>query len=71
MRSKKIVELKHWNSPTLSIQFKQHHTLDYLQKPVTYFWEMNWSMYVTEHISAIRMKSPCVIVHKQDSHNAK
>jgi len=35
-----------------------------------YFWEMNWSIYVNEHISAIRMKSPCVIVHKQDSHNA-
>ncbi len=29
----------------------------------------NVSIYVNEHISAIRMKSPCVIVHKQDSQN--
>ncbi len=41
---------------------KLHHTMDFLQKPVTY---SKVSIYINEHISAIRMKSPCVIVHKQ------
>ncbi len=30
----------------------------------------NVSIYVNEQIIGIRMKSPCVIVHKQDSQNA-
>ncbi len=45
--------------------------MDFLQKPVTYSNYLvhlsKVSIYVNEHISAIRMKSPCVIVHKQDS----
>ncbi len=53
--------------------YKQHHTIDYLQKPVIYSKSLvnlsKVSIYVNEHISAIRMKSPCVIVHKQDSPN--
>ncbi len=53
--------------------YKQH-TMDFLQKPVTYKKSLVYlskvSIYVNEHISAIRMKSPCVIVHKQDSQNA-
>ncbi len=44
--------------------------MDFLQKPVTYSKSLvhfsKVSIYVNEHISAIRMKSPCVIVHKQD-----
>ncbi len=48
--------------------------MDFLQKPVTYSKSLvrlsNVSIYVNEHISAIRMKSPRVIVHKQDSQNA-
>ncbi len=40
--------------------YKQHHTIDYLQKPVTYsksFVHLSKvSIYVNEHISAIRMK---------------
>ncbi len=51
--------------------YKQHHTIDYLQKPVIYSKSLvhlsKVSIYVNEHISAIRMKSPCVFVHKQDS----
>ncbi len=54
--------------------YKQHDTMDFLQKPVTYsksFVHLSKvSIYVNEHISAIRMKSPCVIVHKQDRQNA-
>ncbi len=54
--------------------YKQHRTMDFLQKPVTYSKSLvhlsKLSIYVNEHISAIRMKSPCVIVHKQDSQNA-
>ncbi len=50
---------------------KQHHTTDYLQKAVTYSESLvhlsKVSIYVNEQISAIRMKSPCVIVHKQDA----
>ncbi len=50
--------------------YKQHHTIDYLQKPVTYSKSLVYlskvSFYVNEHISALRKKSPCVIVHKQD-----
>ncbi len=42
--------------------YNMHHTMDFLQKPVTY---SKVSIYINEHISAIRMKSPCVIVHKQ------
>ncbi len=53
--------------------YKQHHKIDYLQKPVIYSKYLvnlsKVSIYVNEHISAIRMKSPCVIVHKQDSQN--
>ncbi len=52
--------------------YKQHHTMDFPQKPVTYSKSLvhlsKVSNYVNEHFSAIRMKSPCVIVHKQDSH---
>ncbi len=48
--------------------------MDFLQKPVTYSKSLvhlsKVSIYVNEHISAIRMKSPWVIVHKQDSQNA-
>ncbi len=48
--------------------------MDFLQKPVTYSTSLvhlsKVSIYVNEHISAITMKSPCVIVHKQDSQNA-
>ncbi len=48
--------------------------MDFLQKPVTYSKSLvhlsKVSIYVNEHISAIRIKSPCVIVHKQDSQNA-
>ncbi len=44
--------------------------MDYLQKPVTYSKSLvhlsKVSIYVNEHNSAIQMKSPCVIVHKQD-----
>ncbi len=44
--------------------------MDYLQKPVTYSKSLvhlsKVSIYVNEHTSAIQMKSPCVIVHKQD-----
>ncbi len=44
--------------------------MDYLQKPETYSKSLvnllKVSIYVNEHISAIRMKSPCVIVHKQE-----
>ncbi len=54
--------------------YKQHRTMDFLQKPVTYSKSLvhlsKVSIYVNKHISAIRMKSPCVIVHKQDSQNA-
>ncbi len=43
--------------------------MDFLQKPVTYSKSLvhlsKVSIYVNEHFSAIRMKSPCVIVHKQ------
>ncbi len=47
--------------------YKQHHTIDYLQKPVTYSNSLvHLSICANEHTSAIRMKSPCVIVHKQD-----
>ncbi len=50
--------------------YKQHHTIDYLQKPVTYskslFNLLKVSISINEHISAIKMKSYCVIVHKQD-----
>ncbi len=47
--------------------------MDYLQKPVTYSKSLvhlsKVSSHVNEqHISAIR--SPCVIVHKQESQNA-
>ncbi len=53
--------------------YRQHHTMDFLQKPVTYSKSVvhlsKVSIYVNEHMSAIRMKSPCVIVHKQDSQN--
>ncbi len=42
----------------------------YLQKAVTYSKCLvhlsKVSIYVNEHISAIRMKSPHVFVHKQD-----
>ncbi len=48
--------------------------MDNVPTPVTYSKSLlhlsNASIYVNEHISAIRMKSPCVIVHKQDSQNA-
>ncbi len=48
--------------------------MDFLQKPVTYSKSLvhlsKVSVYVNEQTSGIRMKSPCVIVHKQDSHNA-
>jgi len=48
--------------------------MDYLRKPVPYpkpFVHLSkLSIYVNEHISAIKMTSPCVIVHKQDSQNA-
>ncbi len=48
--------------------------MDVLQKPVNYSKSLvhlsKLSIYVNEHISAIRMKNPCVIVHKQDSHSA-
>ncbi len=51
--------------------FCNHHTIDYLQKTVTYLNSLvhlsKVSIYVNEHISAIRMKSLCVIVHKQES----
>ncbi len=54
--------------------YKQHYTMDFLQKPVTSSKPLvhlsKLSIYVNDHISAIRMKSPCVIVHKQDSQNA-
>ncbi len=44
--------------------------MDYLQKPVTYSKSLvhlsKVSIYVNEHNSAIQMKSPCVVVHKQD-----
>ncbi len=54
--------------------YKQHRTMDFLQKPVTYSKSLvhlsKVSIYVNEHISGIRMKSPCVIVHKQYSQNA-
>ncbi len=48
--------------------------MDYLQKPSCNFFKIFSSSLkskynVNEHISAIRMKSPCVIVHKQDSQN--
>ncbi len=52
--------------------YKQHHTIDYMQKPVTSSKSLvhlsKVSIYVNEHISAIRMKSPCV--DKQYSKNA-
>ncbi len=45
--------------------------MDTVQKPVTYSKSLvhlsNVSIHVNEHISAIRMKSHCVIVHKQDA----
>ncbi len=46
--------------------------MDYLQKPVTYSQSLVHlsKVFVNEHISAIRMKSPCAIVHKQDIQNA-
>ncbi len=46
--------------------------MDCLQKPVTYSKSLVHLSKVSiyEHISAIRMKSPCVIVYKQDSQNA-
>ncbi len=48
--------------------------MDFLQKPVTYSKSLvhlsKVSIYVNEHISAIRMKRPCVIVQKQYSQNA-
>ncbi len=51
--------------------YKQHHKIDYLQRPVTYSKYLvhlsKVSIYVNERITAIRMKSPCVIAHKQDS----
>ena len=51
--------------------YKQHHTMNYLQKPVTYLKSLvhlsKVRIYANEHISAIKMKSPCVIVHKQES----
>ncbi len=47
--------------------------MDYLKKPETYSKSLvnlsKVSIYVNEHISGIRMKSPCVVVHKQDSQN--
>ncbi len=47
--------------------------MDFLQKPVSYSKSLvhlsKVSIYVNEHISAIRMKSPCVIIHKYDSQN--
>ncbi len=53
--------------------YKQQHTTDYLPKPVTYSKSLvhlsKVRFYVNEHISAIKMKSPCVIVYKQDSLN--
>ncbi len=54
--------------------YKQHHTMDFLQKPVNYSKSLvhlsKVSIYVNEHISGIRMKSPCVIIHKQDLQNS-
>ncbi len=45
-----------------SISYKQHHTMDYMQTPTTYSKSLallsKVSIYVNEHISAIRMKSP-------------
>ncbi len=45
--------------------------MDYMQTPTTYSKSLahlsKVSIYVNEHISAIRMKSPCVIVHKQNA----
>ncbi len=42
--------------------------MDHLQKPATYSKSLvhlsKVSIYVKEHISSIRMKRPCVIVHK-------
>ncbi len=45
--------------------YKKHHTIDYLQKPVTYSKLLvhlsKVSIYVNEHISAIRMKCSSII----------
>ncbi len=45
-----------------------------MQKPVTYSKSLvhlsKVSIYFNEHISAIRMKGPCVIVHKQERQKA-
>ncbi len=45
-----------------------------MQKPATYSKSLihlsKVSIYVNEHIRAIRMNSPWVIVHKQASQNA-
>ncbi len=53
--------------------YKQHHTMDHLQKPVTYSKSLvhlsKVSIYVNEHISAIRINSYYVIVYKQDGQN--
>ncbi len=47
--------------------------MDHLQKPVTYSKSLvhlsKVSIYVNEHISAIRINSYYVIVYKQDGQN--
>ncbi len=49
--------------------------MDYLQKPITcskYFVHLSEvNLHVSEHVSAIRMTSPCVIVYRQDSQDAQ
>ena len=48
--------------------------MDYLQQPVacseSLFYVSKVNIYLNQHVSGIRMTSPCVIVYEKDSKNA-
>ncbi len=52
--------------------YKQHHTMDYLQKSVIYKKSLVYlsKKYLCQLPYQCHQKSPCVIVHKQDSQNS-